>query len=85
MFYSGKKIRDIEMEEKMEELHDKIRELEKHNLQYKEKVMWESVYLSNEKTVLAPDKTSFQKTIFLVSSRKHMLWVLIRSASVRHF
>ena len=85
MFYSGKKIRDIEMEEKMEELHDKIRELEKHNLQYKEKVMWESVYLSNEKTVLAPDKTIFQNTIFLVSSQKHMLWVPIRSISVRHF
>ena len=38
--YTGKKIRDIEMEEKMEELQDKIRELEKHNLQYKEKVMF---------------------------------------------
>ena len=38
--YTGKKIRDIEMEEKMEELQDKIRELEKHNLQYKEKVIF---------------------------------------------
>lgn len=34
----GKKIRDIETEEKMEELHDKIRDLEKLNSQYKEKL-----------------------------------------------
>ena len=34
----GKKVRDIETEEKLEELYDKIRDLEKQNLQYKEKV-----------------------------------------------
>ncbi|XP_053402324.1 protein fantom-like isoform X7 [Mercenaria mercenaria] len=34
----GKRIRDIETEEKLEELHDKIRDLEKQNLQYREKL-----------------------------------------------
>ncbi|KAL4234620.1 Protein fantom [Mactra antiquata] len=34
----GKRIRDIETEEKLEELQDKIRDLEKINLQYKEKL-----------------------------------------------
>ena len=45
----------------------------------------------NEEVVgldLAPDKAHFSTQnydIFLISAQKHMLWVLIRSASVRHF
>ena len=31
------------------------------------------------------DKSGYQVNIFLISPRKYMLWVLIRSASVRHF
>ena len=31
------------------------------------------------------DKGGYPVNIFLISPRKHMLWVLIRSASVRRF
>ena len=31
------------------------------------------------------DKSVYQVNSFLISRRKHMLWVLIRSASARHF
>ena len=31
------------------------------------------------------DKGGYLVNIFLISPQKHMLWVLIRSASVRHF
>ena len=31
------------------------------------------------------DKSGYQVNIFLISPRKHMLWVLIRSASARRF
>ena len=31
------------------------------------------------------DKSGYQVYIFLISPRKHMLWVLIRSASARRF
>ena len=31
------------------------------------------------------DKGGYPINIFLISPRKHMLWVLIRSASARHF
>ena len=31
------------------------------------------------------DKSGYQVNIFLISPRKRMLWVLIRSASPRHF
>ena len=31
------------------------------------------------------DKRIYQVNIFLISSQKHMLWVLIISASARHF
>ena len=34
------------------------------------------------KTAIATDKRGYQHIIFLISRRKHMLWVLIRSASV---
>ena len=34
---------------------------------------------------IATDKRGYQHNIFLISPRKHMLWVLIRSASLRHF
>ena len=34
---------------------------------------------------IATDKRGFPHNIFLISPRKHMLWVLIRSASVRRF
>ena len=37
---------------------------------------------------IAPDKLLFSPEsidVFLISPRKHMLWVLIRSASMRHF
>ena len=33
----------------------------------------------------ALDKGGSQINIFLISQQKHRLWVLIRSASVRHF
>ena len=31
------------------------------------------------------DKSGYQVSSFLISQGKHMLWVLIRSASPRHF
>ena len=31
------------------------------------------------------ERSGYQVNIFLISPRKHMLWVLIRSASLRHF
>ena len=31
------------------------------------------------------DKSGYQVNIFLISQRKHMLWVLIRSTSLRCF
>ena len=34
---------------------------------------------------IGPDKGGYPVNIFLISARKHMLWVLIRSASVRRF
>ena len=34
---------------------------------------------------IAPDKREYQINIFLISPQKHMLWVLIRSISVRCF
>ena len=34
---------------------------------------------------MAPDKREYQLHIFLISTQKHMLWLLIRSASVRCF
>ena len=38
IFSTVKRVRDIETEEMLEELHGKIRELEKQNVQLKEKV-----------------------------------------------
>ena len=35
--------------------------------------------------VIGLDKGGYPVNIFLISPRKHMLWVLIRSALVRHF
>ena len=35
--------------------------------------------------LIVPDERRFPHDIFLISLRKHMLWVLIRSALVRHF
>ena len=32
-----------------------------------------------------PDKIAYQKIIFLISQPKHMLWVLIRTVSMRQF
>ena len=34
---------------------------------------------------IATDKRGYPHDIFLISPQKHMLWVLIRSASLRHF
>ena len=31
------------------------------------------------------DKRVYPHNLFLISQQKHMLWVLIRSASLRHF
>ena len=31
--------------------------------------------------IISPDKSGYQENIFLISAQKHMLWVLIRSAS----
>ena len=35
--------------------------------------------------VKAADKTGYPHDSFLISPLKHMLWLLIRSASARHF
>ena len=35
--------------------------------------------------IIAPDKTGYPHISFLISAQKDMLWVLIRSISVRHF
>ena len=34
---------------------------------------------------IATDKKGYPHNIFLISQQKHILWVLIRSASLRHF
>ena len=34
---------------------------------------------------IAPGKRGIHIIFFLISPQKHMLWVLIRSASLRHF
>ena len=34
---------------------------------------------------IATDKRGYPHNIFLISQRKHMLWVLIRSGSARRF
>ena len=34
--------------------------------------------------IIGLDKSGYQMNIFLISPRKHMLWVLIRSISLRH-
>ena len=51
-----------------------------------------SVYITDHHTVqliastiIATDKRGYPHNIFLTSPRKHMLWVLIRSASPRRF
>ena len=36
-------------------------------------------------TLIGPDKNGYRVNIFLISPQKHMLWVLIRSASVSYF
>ena len=46
------------------------------------------LFFFNQKSFIAPDKMFFQlksTDIFLISPQKCMLWVLIRSTSVRHF
>ena len=35
--------------------------------------------------VKTPDKSGCQENIFLISPRKHILWIHIRSSSVRYF
>ena len=35
--------------------------------------------------IIVTDKRGYQENIFLISPGKHMLWVLIKSASVRHY
>ena len=35
--------------------------------------------------IIATDKRGYPHNIFLISRQKHMLWVLIRSASPRRF
>ena len=35
--------------------------------------------------IKAPDEIEYQENIFLISPLKHMLWALIRSASVKCF
>ena len=41
--------------------------------------------LRGEKVGIDLDKSGYQENSFLISRQKHMLWVLIRSASLRHF
>ena len=36
-------------------------------------------------SVIGLDKGGYLVNIFLISPQKHILWVLIRSASMRHF
>ena len=42
--------------------------------------VWRFSYFS-----IATDKSGYPHNIFLISPRKHMLWVLIRSALLRRF
>ena len=44
-----------------------------------------SVILFFKTTGITPDKRWYPHNIFLISPQKHLLWVLIRSASLRHF
>ena len=39
----------------------------------------------NEMPFIGLEESGYQVNSFLISQRKHMLWVLIRSTSVRHF
>ena len=39
----------------------------------------------NKRNIIGLDNSGYQVNIFLISPWKHMLWALIRSASVRHF
>ena len=39
----------------------------------------------SQQTYIGLDKGVYPVNIFLISPQKHMLWVLIRSASTRHF
>ena len=39
----------------------------------------------NSLIYIGPDKRGYHVIIFLISQQKYMLWVLIRSASARHF
>ena len=43
------------------------------------------IYASNLRSIRAPDKSVYQKTIFFISYPKHMLWVLKRTVSLRRF
>ena len=38
-----------------------------------------------QRYLIGLDNSGYQVNSFLISQRKHMLWVLIRSASVRRF
>ena len=43
-------------------------------------------HMDNAKTIsIGLDKSGYQVSSFLISRGKHLLWVLIRSASVRRF
>ena len=46
---------------------------------------WSSNKYVSENKIIATDKRGYPHNIFLISRWKHMLWVLIRSTSVRRF
>ena len=43
------------------------------------------IFYSIQSRCIATDKRGYPHNIFLISPRKNMLWVLIRSASARRF
>ena len=45
----------------------------------------ESEYFTGDTAYIGLDKSGYQVNSFLISGQKYMLWVLIRSASVRGF
>ena len=47
--------------------------------------MLQNIMAFEKPVIIGLDKSGYQVYIFLISPQKHMLWVLIRSASPRRF
>ena len=45
----------------------------------------EAILMSTQKMIIGLDKSGYQVNSFLISLRKHIWWVLVRSASLRRF